>query len=228
MRSVFRKVLVVLVAAFALGAVAAASAFASPEWYLNGKKVTESTSVTDKGKINLKVNGEEETVTCSLSGKGTVGPGGTGSVTESKLSECNRKVLGESQPLCDEKQTTTAIHLPWRTTLGGSEKTRLHNWLENSGAGLPAWKWECRIREAPVEQKYKMECEGDVINHVENKGSGVFESFAATESPEFLHCTRSITTYFEGKSTEHKSASEAWNYDEVNVSGPVGKELSVK
>ena len=169
------------------------------QWVLSGVPVKESTPVTDKGEIIVRINGdEEEVVRCSLKGKGTVGPEGTGSVTESKLSSCKRTILDKERPKCEEEQsvTTTALRLPWRMQLGktGSEDV---NRLEASGGG-PDWAWECRISGGTFEVRYKMECEGNEINHVSNTASGVSEFLDAGES-EVLACFPALDHYLNGK-----------------------------
>jgi hypothetical protein len=93
MRSMFRSVLVALVAALALSAVAAGSAAASePEWYLNNKLVTESkaTSLSSAAEaIRLEDIGVGDEIKCSLSGTGEVTEKGKGAISTVKFTKCH-------------------------------------------------------------------------------------------------------------------------------------------
>ncbi len=167
MRSVFRKVLVVLVAVFALGAVASASALASPQWRENGVRVTESKPVTFSGTLTLEDNPTKQgEFTCSLSDKGTVGSEGKGSVTESTLTNC--KIL--KSPICEKAQPVTvkAIHLPWTTQLY-LPGPGTGNSVKSSGAGLPGWTWECKV----LGFKYTDTCSGELFGSAFESGLGV-------------------------------------------------------
>ena len=106
-----------LVAVFAVSAVGAASAFASPEWLQNGLKLTSALSVTSKGKLKLTdtkggLKKGSVTIECTGTDKGTVGPGAADELTEVKATEC-KHVAGEECP----SPSAEAVHLPWKTEL---------------------------------------------------------------------------------------------------------------
>jgi hypothetical protein len=138
MRTMLRSVLLALVAALTLGAVASASAFASPEWQLNGKPVTESTPVTlSTGVFEarlLKTSFGQIGVSCSISGgKGTVEPKGKGSITEFTITNCKRKEI------CKEgTESVSVLHLSWKTELVEDPKVD-----DRFGTGVYGWEWKC-------------------------------------------------------------------------------------
>lgn len=133
-----------LVAVFAVSAVGAASAFASPEWLQNGSKLTSALSVTSKGKLKLTdtkggLKKGSVTIECTGTDKGTVGPGAADELTEVKATEC-KHVAGEECP----SPSAEAVHLPWKTELY-EEGSAIRDKVANSGAGLPGWKVKCSI-----------------------------------------------------------------------------------
>jgi hypothetical protein len=147
MRSMFRSVLLALVAVMALSAVAAASASAETgEWLLNEKPVTESTPVTfslqPEKTFTLLSGGGGPSITCaSVTGKGTVAPKGAGTITEFKLGKCTKTSRGiceeETKKSEEAKEWVTAVNLPWKTELTGQL-----NIFEGKSAD-PGWQFEC-------------------------------------------------------------------------------------
>jgi hypothetical protein len=191
MRSMFRTVLAALATVLALSAIASASALASPEWYENGIAVKESKPITSEGEIIVETqrgtigNIIKEELHCSVSGKGTVGTAGKGSITESKLTKC-KKVGG---PQCEEGQliTATAVHLPWKAQLA---ITNTGKWLnEQTGtAGSPGWKWECKTA-VFGEEHFKNACEGgNPRAAIANESWGVLESMEGFSTQGAFRC----------------------------------------
>ncbi len=148
MRSMFRRVLLALVAVTALTAVAAASASAH-EWLLNEKPVTESTpitfSLTPGTTFRMKDGaGLGESLTCAaVTGKGTVGPKGAGTITEFKVSKCTRTKQGgcKSETKTEEegKEWVKTYQLPWEMKFVGAPDE-----MEPVSSGhRPGWEFEC-------------------------------------------------------------------------------------
>jgi hypothetical protein len=94
MRSMFRTVLVALLAVLALGAVASASASAH-EWKVNGSPVVAAKEVTfSGGSFEMEVRAFSFSAKCrKVSGKGDVEAEGKGKATELKLTECTTNVI---------------------------------------------------------------------------------------------------------------------------------------
>jgi hypothetical protein len=183
-----RLVGITVAAAFALVAIPAASALASPEWYVKGNKVMESIPTTSSGELQTEAiysPGKEEW-TCTASGAGTVGPEGKGTVTEQKLTNC--KYSEEKVATCEagRKATITAANLPWATRLeyrGGSVPVEI---VEPGKSGkAPGWKWEC-ILLSPI--KSVVECTKTLEVHLYNEPEYLDEGFGGRFLGASLSC----------------------------------------
>src|ERR1700751_1070846 len=94
MRSVTKRLAIGLVAVFALTAVTAASASASPEWYAKKAgvwgKITTPVKFTAESKYEMtdtknKIGVEVLTISCKATTNGVVGAGAAGKINEIKV-----------------------------------------------------------------------------------------------------------------------------------------------
>lgn len=199
MRSMFRSMILALVAALALSAAAAASASATEwEWLLNGTPVTESTAVTlSESTVELNdlnapsANGNGQSLTCSgsVSGKGTVAPKGAGTITELKLTKCTLVHQGEckkeSKEAEESKEWVKALHLPWKTQLDKSSGIGLWK-TTTGGTGSPGFRWECET----LIGKYVDECTvSELLSEPKNEAWGVLMKFNWERGP-VMFCTQ--------------------------------------
>jgi hypothetical protein len=188
MRSMSRTVLVALATVAASVAMTAApvSALASPHWLENGVRITESKPFTSEGTVfHLQISSErlnQITVSCSIHGKGTVGAEGTGSLTESSLTNCS---ITESTGACEKNQpfTIKPLNAPWSMAL--YNQTGVHIKL-GSGGKEPGWKLECtELGTVKVSES----CTGLVYGSVSNWTNGeVGEALGGPQFQEPIHC----------------------------------------
>jgi hypothetical protein len=134
-----------LVAVCAASALASASAFAAPEWLLNGAAISEPTAVSSKsvGKLLLADLGVGTVILCEGTDKGTVGPGSMDLVKEISATSCTFDAAGS----CDSSKPVTAkaVNLPWLTTLY-LEGTEIRDDITSEISGkLPGWVVECTV-----------------------------------------------------------------------------------
>ncbi len=197
MRLVFKGMLLA-VAALALSGVAAAAASAEThEWLLNGNPVTTSTPVTDSAtqftvRRQEKGGGEEETVTCALSGKGTVSAKGVGAITGWGLTSCERH--GTAGLTCEAGTLSgpTALNLPWKTQILNTEGIGVPVYNEVHAEKGVAFTWQCKIKNIIGTFLYKVTCVGpDQRNELKHELGQVGERWAFIPSPE-MSCERSL------------------------------------
>jgi hypothetical protein len=235
MRSMFRSVLLALVAALAVCGVAAASASASPaEWLLNGAPVTESTLVTLSLKSGTTVTLADKTpeggtfetkITCSgFTGKGTVAPAGAGKITEFKLSKCTRTKQGiceaETKAQEESKEWVKAIKLPWETRLAERNASTAEFLLKGNGPGASAgWEFECKAFGFTVKDECRaLQEDAEILQ----EGTGVdvrFRAFPSGFSIAGWGCKTGVEAL-------RSSAGEL--VADLIVKGPEGKTLSFK
>jgi hypothetical protein len=110
-----------LVAAMAFSALAAASAFAAPEWLSNGGAISTATSATQSGKVLLTDLSFGIAVECSGSGTGLVGPGATDVQETLTPSACTTVKGSCSSP------SAVAVGLPWTTSLKENAKKEVED-----------------------------------------------------------------------------------------------------
>jgi hypothetical protein len=159
-----------LVAAFAVSAIAAASAFAAPEWLINGAAVTASTSVETKGSLNLTDTETalgSVTVKCEGTLDGSVGPTGTDEITEVLNTAGVAIKLGGTALLCTSSQCSGTPevwpeNLPWKTQLE-LVGTVIRDHIFTSTGGAPGYTSLCTII-LPIEDT----CTGLTSSLIEN------------------------------------------------------------
>jgi hypothetical protein len=146
MKSKSRMVLVALVAVFAISAVAASSALASPEWYV--KKAGVFAKVTTSVKVALKSSkievidtkrtfaGVPFGISCTVvEGEGVIKSGGAGEILSFRPESCTG-VKKEGLAYCTKVTAVSANGLEWKTELykeGTEVRERL---VPNAGGGL--------------------------------------------------------------------------------------------
>ncbi len=177
MRSMSRMVLVALVAAFALSAVAASSAFASPEWYAKKggvwAKVTTSLKVkatitfeaTDTGYKGLF--GKSRTVRCEGAPEGEIKSGGIGDIYAMNAKGC------EAVSVCENVEHWSFENIPWGTELYSSGSEVRDRIVDGSSGKRPAWNMECKIALLGSEVD---ECGLNTSTHITNNASGYVEA----------------------------------------------------
>jgi hypothetical protein len=189
MRSIFRSVLVALVAVSALGAVAAASALAA-QWRENGAPVTETKPVTYTGTIKFEGGAEDGAFKCNISGKGTI-KGAEGSATEVTFSGCNEirrpTICEASKPF-----TVKPIHLPWRTSLFENFRHEVGTQLTGNTEQV-GFQWECTALGIKITESCSdnNRMQGRTLN--EEALGEVRESYG-NEEPEFILCNHTKET----------------------------------
>jgi hypothetical protein len=186
MRSTLKMTFLALLAVFALGAVAASSAFASPEWYVKkGGVWTRATSSVKVELINTiqkvwvsETSGEAYIgVECAGEGgirtEGSIGSAGKAEITvfepHPKTSKhCNPRVKGSGVSECETFTEERAIALPWNTELysEGSE-TRIKIG-PHSGGNSPGVLAECTFSFAPFDLECHVAESAEVISEPSN------------------------------------------------------------
>jgi|SRR5580700_3584516 hypothetical protein len=173
MRYASRMVLLGLLAAFAVGAVAASSALASPEWYV--KKAGVFKKVTGPVKVNIEKNYELNTGYEEIRGKdlvvsckgaegieGDLEPGGAGVISRFQGLAGQCKGAG-SEPYCEEFTRDEGIDLPWKTELykeGSEVRNRILKGNE------PAWHFTCKTW--PLGEEILTRCNVNTTTHMAN------------------------------------------------------------
>jgi hypothetical protein len=181
------------VAALALSGITAAAASAEPppEWLLNEAPVTTSTPVTDTATgftINRQEEGDQgaETVTCALSGKGTVNAKGAGTITAWNETSC-RGVGGGGFECEAGTVSASGAKLPWTTQLAlTTEVSDVNNRV--NGFELT---WQCQAKWLGTGPKlFKVTCSDSFVsNWLETTEKGLGEGWNWIPSAE-LRCVR--------------------------------------
>jgi hypothetical protein len=195
MRSTLKKAIVALAALLALGSVSAGSASAATrEWLINGSPVTAATPVKFSGEWHIGVSNEED-VSCTLTGKGTVTTKGEGSVTEYKLTKCVRSIEGREN--CEEGTLSplTTLKLPWKTALHEHTPFETDNQMFGVGGGSLGWSWECRtffieFEKQVFEERYKQSCSGSLMTFLKNEGMGTVTEITRNPESGVLNCAQ--------------------------------------
>jgi hypothetical protein len=174
-----RVVFVALVAVFALSAVAASSALASPEWYAKKAgvfaKITTPVKFEAESKFEFTdtklaiwgILGQKATVSCKGTTKGVVGNGVAGKLNEIRTS-CSCSMPSLSCTFEKEEVRNT----PWSTELykEGSE-------IRDKFVGTPVWLFEYEIQGG---DRFVDECAVNTSTHMTNtSGGGVEAAFDA-------------------------------------------------
>jgi len=148
MRSTSKTVLLALVAVFALGAVAASSALATPEWYYENHgawhKVTVSMTVPYENTfevIDTRDNPVALVVSCKGTGEGVIKSGGKGEITHFDVGapgNC-KGVAVKGITDCETFEKAESAYLPWETEFykEGSE-------IRNKILGMADWSFGCK------------------------------------------------------------------------------------
>jgi hypothetical protein len=202
MRSVCRTALAAFAVALALGAIAASSAFAAPEWYTStskptpewqqaGAKITEAAATKWKGTVTLRDAGAAAEVECTATGEGTAGPGAADKDTSWTLSSCvapaktlNKK--GESVAnACEKAIKATMNNLPWGTELFIDVSMYDENYQD--GSGEPSFSMTCKTILGEVTDT----CESNfsvarLTTQISNVTGGVDSTFPGAQG---LYCT---------------------------------------
>ncbi len=133
--------------ALVVGAFSAASASAHT-WEFEGRPITGSPVAAEayKNKVVLYVPEKSGEDTCTLTVKGTVGPGAAGTITSitgpsgEKAAPCS--VVGRGETLCEGTAHWEAVNLPWATELT-TINGKLKQTIKNGGKGTPGWSLKC-------------------------------------------------------------------------------------
>jgi hypothetical protein len=153
MRSRSKMVFAALVAVVAISAVAASSAFASPEWYVKKAKVfakvTSSVNVhgTDtwefvETKYEKKVGIPATlSISCTGEGEGTIKAGGDGTISHLGESSCKPGKTSGNQ--CKESVKVAGVDLPWKTELY-KEGSTIRDRIVSGGDGTPGMELVCK------------------------------------------------------------------------------------
>jgi hypothetical protein len=174
------KIGLALVAAFAITAVAAASASAAPVWKLNGVEIKEAVSVKSKsvGKLKLSDTGAGTEIECEGTDKGKVGPGGKDEVIEITATGCSFVSAKNGSCEASKPVTAKAVNLPWVTELYEPEVGKIRDHIRaHSGGGAPGWVVECTVAGF---FKVQDECTGESNTAMSNVTGGVDAIFDAT------------------------------------------------
>jgi hypothetical protein len=157
MRSTLRMTFLALLAVFALSAVAAASASASPEWYVKKggvfKKAGTAVKVNFTGTYELyyhpKLGSYRFSCTVGPSSElisGTIEAASLGSITKFSpaFPETECKGVKEKLNVCESGvEAEKSANLPWATELY-SEGTEKRIRIKSGGSLPPVTEWKCR------------------------------------------------------------------------------------
>ncbi len=137
-----------LVAVFAVSAVAASSASAL-EWLLNGKPITKAVSVNSKsiGKLvleDLAATGGATAIECEGTDSGTVGPGDKDEIKTVKATACNFVSGKNGSCTSGDAVTAKAVGLPWPTLLLTVSGLEVDDVTSSGSAGV-GWDVECTV-----------------------------------------------------------------------------------
>jgi hypothetical protein len=110
------------------------------DWAFNGKVLTEAVAVDSETPEGVTLTdmkggifGEEVTVKCSITDKGTVGSGSAGKETEVTATSCTT-----TKGIC-MSPSVVAVDLPWNTRLHETTKDR----IEEDEKGNPGYEVTC-------------------------------------------------------------------------------------
>jgi hypothetical protein len=133
-----RATTVAMCGALMLLAAIPAVASASPEWYVNGSKVTTSQAITETGTTTLKEGDIGISITCNVSKAGTVGHEGSSEITKWTFSSCAQHGLAT----CESPGLTAGV-TPGSTWIMGltAVGTEIHDLI--SGTQRSSIKVKC-------------------------------------------------------------------------------------
>jgi hypothetical protein len=148
MRSKYTKVLVALVAVFALGAVASSAALAAtPEWQFGGKAIKTALKVEGRwsgetGSTALKLTDPKlkEVFTCETDSLNSISAK-TVETTSVEWESCKISSGGECEPNHQPEEVPTG--LPWKAELY-EEGGKLRERIKGSGGKAVGWSFVCR------------------------------------------------------------------------------------
>jgi hypothetical protein len=143
-----RIALVTIVAVFAFSAVAASSAFASPEWYAKKAgvfaKVSKATKMNFESKFELSDTkysaGIPLAVACTGEGSGEINVGGKGAISLFKVTRCEPAKVELNW--CQKFETASMQNAPWGLELY-KEGSEIRERIVSGGSGTPAWRFTC-------------------------------------------------------------------------------------
>lgn len=172
------RILTVLIAVLAVGALSASAALANPEWELGGTLLKGIVAAESEGTIALENKTEEYVIQCKVRRKvelgNVLGLGVINSITNTagaKLMKCETKVSSD----CETEAEVEALHLPWGTELTGSAGSEARNRILSKSSEEPEWKITCR--EFGV--KTTNWCSAVTSAGTKNEAAGVLESYDA-------------------------------------------------
>jgi len=202
----FQLLGVALIAVFAFGVIAAASAsaveFLLAEWLVNGNPITTELATESEGELLLEetILGIKIDKLCSGIFVGTIGPTGEDKITELlnlALEPINLTALVELGLECVNDQNCPeplvwAVHLPWNTLLElmveGTE-TFFVDLISNSGAGNPGW-YEICMGNSTSDECTTVEGASKVTNEAGGLVDGEFsEAFTELAGLKLANCS---------------------------------------
>lgn len=203
MRSVCRVALAAFAVALALGAIAASSALAAPEWYTStskptpewqqaGAKITEAAATKWKGSVTLGDTGADAEMECTASGEGTAGPGAVDKDTSWTLSSCvaPAKALNGKGELvaneCEKAVKAEIKDLPWHTELFLSRT--IFDAISESGGGEPGFSVTCKADGIEVTDKCTASRLFGFSTAIANVTGGVESTFDGSSNTS-MNCT---------------------------------------
>jgi hypothetical protein len=192
MRSILRTVPVALVAALALAAVTASSAFASPEWYVKkGGVWTKATSAVKVELVNTNQKvwvsetsrGSYIGVECAGEGgigtEGSIGSAGKAEITHFELrpnkgSHCGPRLQESGFSECETFKEARTGNLPWSMELyseGSETRTKIG---AHSGGGSPFVIGGCTTALAPFDLECQVAESAEVISEPADGAFGLW------------------------------------------------------
>lgn len=99
-------------------------------------KLGSSLGATSTGALTIEDRGFKIGLNCGAYLKGTLEPGGKGTISAWEATAC--KPVG----MCESVNTVVAVNLPWHTELVASGGT-IRDRIVSGGSGTPQWKFEC-------------------------------------------------------------------------------------
>jgi hypothetical protein len=184
-RTKLKLVGLMLVAAFAILAVAAASASAL-QWLINGKGLTTATAVKSAGTLllaDLSAPSGGTFIICKGVDTGFVGPGAKDQISTIEAESCKFQEGKNGACTASDPVTATGINLPWLTlllTVGAAPGTVRDDIFPHPGGGNPGWSVTCTVGGII---KVSDECtSGTGSPVVSNLTTGVGETFEPSET----------------------------------------------
>jgi len=178
-----RSLGLMVVVVFAMPAAASSTASAL-EWLDNGHPITNPVLVLAKtiGQLelaDLAATGGAVVLLCEGRGHGTVGPGANDTIKSIEVTSCSFEAGKNGSCEASKSVTGSALNLPWATrllTVGGVT----HDMIENSGVGVPGWRFECAV--AGI-FKVQDECHSEARDpRIDNNAFDVTALFEASET----------------------------------------------